>query len=106
MRSSRELNVYAGYAAVPIDNNVSEREMKRIVLGRKNNLFVGNHRGGRTASVLAGLLSTCRRHQIDPQHYLTQLLTNLPGKPMSQLDQWLPNQWKKTINTLRPTADL
>jgi hypothetical protein len=29
-----ELNVFAGDAAVPIDNNVSEREMKRIVLNR------------------------------------------------------------------------
>jgi hypothetical protein len=29
-----------------IDNNVSEREMKRFVLKRKNTLFVGNARGG------------------------------------------------------------
>jgi transposase len=34
--------------AVPIDNNASEREMKRVVLNRKNSLFVGNPRGGRT----------------------------------------------------------
>ena len=106
LRQWRELNVFADDGAVPIDNNVSEREMKRIVLGRKNSLFVGNERGGRTAAVLAGLLSTCRRHQIDPQHYLTQLLTNLQGKPMRQLDQWLPDQWKKTNDTPKSTADL
>ena len=41
-----ELNVFATDGAVPIDNNVSEREMKRIVLNRKNTLFVGNERGG------------------------------------------------------------
>ena len=46
---------------VPIDNNVSEREMKRVVLNRKNSLFVGNPRGGRTAAILASLTSTCRR---------------------------------------------
>ena len=39
--------------AVPIDNNISEREMKRVVLNRKNSLFVGNPRGGRTAAILA-----------------------------------------------------
>jgi hypothetical protein len=44
---------------VPIDNNVSEREMKRVVLNRKNSLFVGNPRGGRTAAILASLTSTC-----------------------------------------------
>ena len=29
-----ELNVFVGDGAVPIDNNISEREMKRIVLNR------------------------------------------------------------------------
>src|SRR5213076_348560 len=43
------LTVFTTDGAVPIDNNVSEREMKRVVLNRKNSLFVGNPRGGRTA---------------------------------------------------------
>lgn len=90
-----ELNVFCSDGAVPIDNNVSEREMKRVVLNRKNSLFVGNPRGGRTAAILASLTSTCRRHEIDPQLYLTQLLVNLPSWPMRDLDAWLPDQWKQ-----------
>jgi transposase len=89
-----ELNVFCKDGAVPIDNNVSEREMKRVVLNRKNSLFVGNPRGGRTAAILASLTSTCRRHEIDPQRYLTQLLVNLPSWPARDLDAWLPDQWK------------
>jgi len=89
-----ELNVFCSDGAVPIDNNVSEREMKRVVLNRKNSLFVGNPRGGRTAAILTSLTSTCRRHDVDPQLYLTQLLTNLPQLRPSQLPQWLPDQWK------------
>jgi transposase len=89
-----ELNVYCSDGAVPIDNNVSEREMKRVVLNRKNSLFVGNPRGGRTAAILASLTSTCRRHEVDPQLYLTQLLMNLPQAKMSELPDWLPDQWK------------
>jgi len=89
-----ELNVLLSDGAVPIDNNVSEREMKRVILSRKNSLFVGNTRGGRTAAILASLTSTCRRHDIDPQIYLTQLLTNLPSAPRSDLTAWLPDQWK------------
>jgi hypothetical protein len=38
----QELNVFCADGAVPIDNNVSEREMKRVVLNRKNSLFVGH----------------------------------------------------------------
>jgi len=89
-----ELNVFCSDGAVPLDNNVSEREMKRIVLNRKNSLFVGNARGGRTAAILASLTSTCRRHEVDPQLYLTQLLMNLPEAKLSDLSDWLPDQWK------------
>jgi len=57
-----ELNVFTTDGAVPLDNNVSEREMKRICLNRKNSLFVGNERGGATAAILSSLTSTCRQH--------------------------------------------
>jgi len=90
-----ELNVFCSDGAVSIDNNVSEREMTRVVLNRKNSLFVGNPRGGRTAAILASFTSTCRRHDIDPQHYLTQLLTNLSQVRKSELSAWLPDQWKQ-----------
>ncbi len=69
--------------------------MKRICLNRKNSLFVGNERRGQTAAILSSLTSTFRRHNIDPQRYLTQLLTNLPATPMSQIRQWLPDEWKR-----------
>ena len=90
-----ELTVFVTDGAVPIDNNVCEREMKRIALNRKNSLFVGNERGGQTAAILSSFTSTCRRHEIDPQRYLTQLLMNLPTTPMSQIETWLPDQWKQ-----------
>ncbi len=90
----RELSVFCSDGAVAIDNNASEREMKRVVLNRKNSLFVGNPRGGRTAAILASLTSTCRRHEIDPQLYFTQLLVNLPTTQADRLSAWLPDQWK------------
>src|SRR5215467_13229940 len=89
-----ELTVFCSDGAVPLDNNVSEREMKRVILNRKNSLFVGNPRGGRTAAILASLTSSCRRHDMDPQLYLTQLLMNLPQAKVSELSDWLPDQWK------------
>jgi hypothetical protein len=53
-------------------------------------------RGGETAAILSSLTSTCRRHDINPQAYLTQLLANLPDTPISRLDEWLPDRWKET----------
>jgi len=92
------LTAFLGDGAIPIHNNLAEQQMKRIALGRKNYLFVGNERGGRTAAILSSITSSCRRHEIDPQLYLTQLLANLPATPMSQLEPWLPDEWKRRQN--------
>ena len=81
--------------------------MKRVALLRKNALFVATPRGGETAAILSSLTSTCRRHGINPQFYLTQLLANLPDTPISRVDEWLPDHWKKcppTAATLLPTS--
>jgi hypothetical protein len=37
----QELKVFCADGAVPIDNNVSERETKRVIINRKNSLFIG-----------------------------------------------------------------
>jgi len=100
----QELNCLLDDAAVPIDNNAAEREMKRVVLNRKNSLFVGNARAGGTAAILASFTSICFRHSIDPQRYFTQLLANLPSTPMQQLAYWLPDAWKLRSTTTQAMA--
>ena len=40
---------------------------------------------GRTAAILASLTSTCRRHDMDPKLYLTQLLMNLPQAKVKEI---------------------
>jgi hypothetical protein len=82
----------AGFLAT--DNNVAEREMKRIALGRKNWLFVGSARGGETAAVLFSFTSTCQRLGVEPSAYLQDVLTRLPGTPAGQLCGFLPDHWQ------------
>jgi transposase len=91
----KPLNTFVADGAVDIDNNLSEQEMKRQAINRKNSLFVGNERGGTTAAILSSMTSTCRRHGVDPQFYFTQLLTNLPKASMSEVDDWLPDAFKR-----------
>lgn len=86
------LNVSCRDGATPIDDNGSDREIKRIVLNRKNSLFVGHARRGQSTAILARLTSTCRRHGIGPQRYLRQLLVNLPATRRGQLGERLPDQ--------------
>src|SRR5439155_58293 len=82
----------AGFLA--IDNNVAEREMKRIAIGRKNWLFVGSPQGGHTAAVLLSFTSTCQRLGVEPWAYLHDVLTRLPATPTGQLSDLLPDHWQ------------
>ena len=104
-----ELTLFTRDGAVPLHNNLAEQQMKRIALLRKNALFVATPRGGETAAILSSLTSTCRRHGINPQVYLTQLLTNLPDTPVTALDPWLPDHWQQsrssTPDTTTPPAN-
>jgi transposase len=85
---------YTEAGFLEIDNNVEEREMKQIAIGRKNWLFFGAESGGRTAAVLYSFTSTCRRLEIDPWVYLQDVLTRLPELPPDQLSDLLPDRWK------------
>jgi transposase len=92
----------AGFLA--IDNNVSEREMKRIAIGRKNWLTVGSPRGGQTAAVLFSVTSTCQRLGVEPWAYLQDALTRLPTTPSGQLGDLLPDRWHATRQAKMATA--
>ena len=89
-----ELTVFADNERVPIDNNASERDMKRVALNRKNSLFVGNERGGETAAILSSVAATCKRQGVNPQKYLTQALVSVPHVPAGELERWPPDHWK------------
>ena len=75
-------------------NNASEREMKRIAIGRKNWLTVGSPRGGQTAAVLFSFTSTCQRLGVEPWAYLQDVLTRLPMTPAVELAALLPDHWQ------------
>jgi transposase len=82
----------AGFLA--IDNNAAEREMKRIAIGRKNYLFVGSEKGGRTAAVLYSFTSTCHRLGVEPWAYLQDVLKRLPSAAPQQFAELLPDRWQ------------
>jgi len=86
----------AGFLA--IDNNVSEREMKRIAIGRKKWLTVGSPRGGQTAAVLFSFTSTCQRLGVEPWHYLRDVLERLPSHSAERLAEMLPDKWARSQN--------
>ena len=86
-----------------IDNNVTEREMKRVAIGRKNWLFVGSQPGGQMAAVMLSFTSTCQRLKVEPWSYLQDVLTRLPALKPGQLDELLPDRWQKAQQAKQAT---
>jgi transposase len=82
--------------AIPIDNNIIERQHVRVALTRKNFLFVGSDAGGDRAAVLYTLLGCCALVDVDPEEYLADVLPRLAGGGISieQARALLPHRWK------------
>jgi transposase len=84
-----------GYLA--IDNNLSERALRAVALGRNNWGVLGSETGGRTAAVLYSVVGTCKYLGIDPFVYLREALPGLfalgEQPTAEQLAEWLPDRW-------------
>lgn len=88
-----ELGRFLDDARVPIDNNASERALRRVALGRKNFLFVGDVEGGKNLAGLYSLVATCEARGINPYEYLTDVLARVQDHAASKLDELLPGAW-------------
>ncbi|MHC2487814.1 transposase [Sinorhizobium meliloti] len=99
---SYALNHWNGLAAfledgrIEADSNVVERSMKSVALTRKNSLFVGNERGGKSFAVLASLVNTAKLNSVDPEVWLADVLERIiSGKvPANRMDTLFPWAWK------------
>jgi transposase len=88
-----ELGVFLDDARVPLDNNASERSLRRIALGRKNYLFVGDVDSGKSLVGLYSLVATCESRGINPFDYLADVLGRVQDHPANALDELLPGAW-------------
>jgi transposase len=88
-----ELGRFLTDARIPLDNNASERALRRVALGRKNFLFVGDLESGKNLAGLYSLVATCEARGINPFAYLVDVLARISDHPASQLNQLLPAAW-------------
>ncbi len=73
--------------------------MRAIVLGRKNYLFMGSPRGGKSDAIAYSLIETAKLNGIDPQAWLTDVLTNIADHPINRIDELLPWNWAANVAT-------
>ena len=85
---------YTQDGLLSIDNNLAERTLRMVAIGRKNWLFVGHDNGGRRAAVVYSLVASCKLCGIDPFAYLRDILTRISTHLASRIEELLSRNWK------------
>jgi transposase len=85
---------YTEAPEIPLDNNLVEQMLKLVAIGRKNWLFAGSERGGRTAALLFTLISSAKRHRLNTWAYLRDVLWRLADLKPGELAELLPDRWR------------
>jgi len=75
---------------IQIDNNIAERAMRGVAVGRKNWLFAGSDEGGRTAANIYSLIETAKLIGVNPQLYMARVLDIIQDYNSSKLAELLP----------------
>lgn len=98
---------YLERGELPIDNNIDERVIRALAIGRKNWMFVASEAGGKRMAMLYSILATCALNGINADEYLRDVLMRLCVRPKdSSVADLTPVEWLKARSggTLPPVA--
>lgn len=84
------LSRYIDDGNIEIDNNPIEREIRPVALGRKNYLFAGSDAGGDRAAMMYSLINTAKLNGVEPEAYLTHVLSVIAEHPVNRVEELLP----------------
>lgn len=87
------LKNYTNHPFARIDNNVAERAVRPLAIGRKNWLFFASPQGGKAGAILFSLVQTCRGLGINPREYLEDMMRRIMGHNIRKIHELLPDQW-------------
>jgi transposase len=83
------LTLFLRQAGTPLDNNVCERALKKVILHRKNALFYKTRNGAQVGDLFMSLIATCQLNQVNPFDYLTELQRHADALAADP-SRWMP----------------
>lgn len=92
------LTRYLDDGILELDNNIAERALRRVAIGRKNWMFAGSDEGGQRAAILYSLVASCAALKVDPYAYLRNVLEVAPTCSTPQdFARLTPKAWKASL---------
>ena len=85
-----------------LENNASERELRRVAVGRKAWLFVGSDDHAHAAAALFTIVASCKLHGHEPETYLRDIIRVLGAWPEDRHIELCPHRWAETRARLDP----
>lgn len=79
---------------IPLHNNIAERHLRSVAIGRKNFLFAGHQEGAQNLAVLQSIVATCQLHNVNPEAYVADVLVRVT--PDCDVDPLMPWNWAPT----------
>jgi len=86
---------YLTDSRIPIDNNLSERRLRVIALGRKNYLFAGHDAAAQNLAILQSIVVSCEMNGVNPETYIADVLVRVQTHKHKDIADLLPHRWKK-----------
>ena len=94
------LEIFLDDPRIPMDNNQSERDLRHVVIGRKNWNFAGSYEGAERLATFFTLMQSCKRVKLNPWVYLTHVFAVIEDHSSSRLDELTPSRVKATLQAL------
>jgi len=89
------LTRFTGDGRLEIDNNIAERSMRGIAVGRRNWLFAGSKLGGERAAAIYTIIETCKLNGVEPQAYIADIIAKIAADwPAARWDELMPWNWQ------------
>jgi len=92
----QRLTLFLREPGAPLDNNLTERMLKKAILHRKNSMFYKTENGARVGDLYMSLIATAKLSQADPFDYLTQLQRHAE-KVTANPSDWMPWNYRLTV---------
>lgn len=92
----KKLTLFLKEPGAPLDNNIVERALKRVIRHRKNSLFYKTRKGAAMGDLFMSLIHTCELNGANPFDYLTEL--QLHAEEIQQHPAaWMPWNYRDSL---------